>query len=1408
MQAQVLSPSGAIRGMVAMIRVRVKNRSRLASTALAALLTLFLVGDRAAYTAAIPGIDPLDVLDLAVKNNVLVIVDTSGSMTGTAKKVTPAHDVGGDDPAGRFYQAKRALREVMKGSAGTANFGLATFHPNFEERRMRASSTTGEGPLHYVSQDADAAAWLGYFDAVNMTLLNYDGWTSAEMFASFDTGSASGHGYNAAYPAATCTNNTPGGDHIMNTHCRYYVRSLLLRDNLQFTWNPSPTPNTAANRIAGLIAGSIRTPSTNPSFTCPNPPKGLLGDDVDAFNDGTEKRACFQIVNSKTGATATYYLTSTSFSFVDKDGSGSGDECKQTGINLDVAPCTDDSVAQKIQNQMRLELQIDPNTGQPIDVPFAQFPTAATTTLNGLSPHDTPPTFTNTGIRSAGGTPIAASLRFAKDYFQNTVFPARPAAVVGKQKNFVIVLTDGAESCESVSDAVTAAQALYGLTPSNDNRVETLVIVFAESVSSANQIARGGSGNLRDAFTALSLEDLIQALKDAISLASTSGSFSAQSSITESIYELGPVLTPAPGVDPRDPKTRYTANVPVLFRSTFEMPGFKGHVKAFRNASGTSLEVWDAGQKLLDRVKNGMEVGPTPAACPSKTVNSVSYKACTFAELLNGATEATVGTASRIKRRIYTTTGNNLAPVTATGLIGRTANVTAGTTAYRVPLWPPTTATSGGVAPNDANSSPGLLDGALGLLSLSETELETKFQACVGASANLPANCGSAAKRLDEQRREAREMMLAFLAGAQTIPDANGEPARDGTAKRLLFKARPWILAESTLSAAAVVTPPLQAKPTIHPDEYKLFRDGPRSSSNVAVNGILEGFGLRNPDDDGQAASKSSTTLKPSMAVVYHGANDGLHAFRGAPCSYATLACAGETGGEELWAFVPFDQLGKLAGLMKTQRRADKTYVIASPVRFADVFIPVVPVPGTFTVTISGANVKGAGVWRTFLYVGRGIGGKYYTALDVTVPGPFTRHSLTGDVTNGGEKYAPLPVWSRGNPDTSDGKPYSGTNVYNNPNGTGGPADYIAYLRMGQTWSVPAIASVTGSENTTPRAPAPAGVEFVAYVGSGYGAPGEGTTFYALDALTGDVIAWTDVDAPPTTAPATPIFTPNALVASPAVFSPNMLKADFIGNPAGEKATRVYIGDVYGRLWKFLPSTAKTGFPAILMQDLGVQQTIGVAVALLNLDYDGTAKPYIFLETGRDNRVSPPPAATPPFKIIGLRDDASDIDFTTPQTPFELFPRSDPGVPGIDFPGPPDPVNFRFRGTTQPATAFNAEKKGRVFFAGTQFNPIDANCISSFDSILFAVTAGTGQAAYDTGTGTAYTTFIGDKITGVSVTGGNLVVDQGIVAGGAPPPPAPPTTLPPEPGTEGDVFLGSKLAGTTAYRVGSVVCQP
>src|SRR5262249_18468322 len=156
--------------------------------------------------------------------------------------------------------------------------------------------------------------------------------------------------------------------------------------------------------------------------------------------------------------------------------------------------------------------------------------------------------------------------------------------------------------------------------------------------------------------------------------------------------------------------------------------------------------------------------------------------------------------------------------------------------------------------------------------------LKTEFGACVGA--NLPADCsGTAARQLLQAKREAREMILANLAGAKFVKDASGNPKRDATSKAILYESRTWILAESSLAAPSVGPPPLRGDPTRGDaiDEYTLFRDGPKTPAGVKINAIAAGFGLRNPDVD---AIAPDSNMKPVMTVVLHATNEMLHAFR------------------------------------------------------------------------------------------------------------------------------------------------------------------------------------------------------------------------------------------------------------------------------------------------------------------------------------------------------------------------------------------------------------------------------------------------------------------------------------------------------------------------------------------------
>jgi hypothetical protein len=290
-------------------------------------------------------------------------------------------------------------------------------------------------------------------------------------------------------------------------------------------------------------------------------------------------------------------------------------------------------------------------------------------------------------------------------------------------------------------------------------------------------------------------------------------------------------------------------------------------------------------------------------------------------------------------------------------------------------------------------------------------------------------------------------------------------------------------------------------------------------------------------------------------------------------------------------------------------------------------------------------------------------------------------------------------------------------------------------------------------------------------------------------------------------------------VAGPSAFNPEQLTPPDTAKVSVTRTTRVYFGDNNGRVWRVMTDTPSS---ALLFGDLGADQPIGNSVGLLNYQGSGTAlRPHIFVESGNDNRVTPPsttgsPVPTPPFKMWGLRDD----DLTADPNPTD-------GVNG------PAVVLFTqsfpdgFRGNVAPATAFTNDVPplGRVFFVGNKFNPIQStatSCVSSFDSTLFALGAESGNAAYDlNATGSDLSiTLTGQKVMSVNVTGGNLVVDRGLLAQNPPPPPAPPVPAPPAPALNADVFFGPQpnatgvsgigtLVGSNpvTYRLGSSVCR-
>ncbi len=1126
----------------------------------------------------------------------------------------------------------------------------------------------------------------------------------------------------------------------------------------------------------------------------------------------------------------------------------------------------------------------------------------------------------NTGPSDAGTPPMPptlgagpwAGVPVAQRAIQNHNNP--------KEKTIVVFVTDGDDTCGSRTNSVDSsafrddiggdrearraayyAEELYRPINAAEpaSSVQTYVVgyggAFASGPYRLDWIAWGGSGlgqtgqpnvdwqtddeatiksqrskcsTCTDAFVAPDATTLAASLQSIIDQGASDGDFNAQQSITESVYEYVHVAATGTTLyDAAKPGLRYKAIVPTRFISSFTLPGFKGQQRAYQNdGSGGTVQKWSAGDTLRTQVATTMASGDSfgAGACNALLTGGGPIDECPFYALHGGATDANIRTsAARIKRRIYTTSGNGVFPYTVDRLIdGTTTDSTSAT--GRVALWPPTAAgllatsltddtykgydaalrlppdtpTSFPPNPVDPKCDPADTRPTIATPKKAYNEcwygwLQTRFGACLGN--NLQAACTdpSYAVSMRAARREAREISLAFLAGATTVANTGGTGIRRATAAfsggqvgSIVYKARPWILADSELATAAVVTPPLPAEPTATPyvDEYRLFRDGPRSGgtnperSVGAPAQVKMGFGLTAPDADGTVATAAvdpKIGLKPVMTVLYAPANDMLHAFRAGPCDTPALSVpCNETGGEELWGFVPYDQLHTvmLRAAHEPQGKTNHVYSLARGARFSDVFIP-----GAYSRTLGTGSVSSTqGVWRRVLFIGRGVGGKYMTAIDVTAPGPYTEYALS--------TRPPEPLWSRGNPDTRDGTPAGAANG----NGT----DTAGFAKMGETWSIPVVAYVDKTNAIY------AGLDYVLFMGSGYSSvAGEGSTFFTLDALTGKVVATADV------APRSGFGAyPNALVANAVGFNPKIFSPLTTVHPAASQVTRVYIGDVHGRLWKFLTARPDVALP---IADLGTGQAVGAAASLLGMPpQPGTPVPQIFVVSGADRR------AAGPFQMFAFKDTGTDTDtaigaastvgtVTTYLPAVSLFTRFyDQGTPDASCGYTTEAV---FRGTVQPAAAFECSSisvgqcstpVGRIFYAGTRlslpntrFAPITPlacgsgvyPCRSVFDSIIYALGAESGLPAYDLNAAgdDAYRIFRDSRIAAITVQadpdpgrgGSSFTPDEGLMKGTPKPPPPP--GVPPTATTATANVLLTREPGqpAPAIRYGSTVCQ-
>ena len=275
---------------------------------------------------------------------------------------------------------------------------------------------------------------------------------------------------------------------------------------------------------------------------------------------------------------------------------------------------------------------------------------------------------------------------------------------------------------------------------------------------------------------------------------------------------------------------------------------------------------------------------------------------------------------------------------------------------------------------------------------------------------------------------------------------------------------------------------------------------------------------------------------------------------------------------------------------------------------------------------------------------------------------------------------------------------------------------------MGETWSDPAIGQVQNEDGP-----------YVMVAGSGYlkysiqstfrtGVARSGTTFYVFDVATGAILGSPrDVGTDGTAETMNDCRAindcrkmKNALQMDPVATGP--LDQRFI--------TKVYIGDLDGKVWKFALSTTGASVNVSLpvqLYNAGADYPMFASMATVNV---GGANQYIFIGTGSDLLPSPDAANKPQTsKLLVLLDNGATASKTA-----EILLEPVNGVLG-----------------EEKVTSFPAVAGDIVFFTTTTYNPA-TSCVP-FSANLYAFTF-IGGPAYDTNNDGKLTTTSSTKKSG------------------------------------------------------------
>jgi acyl carrier protein len=276
------------------------------------------------------------------------------------------------------------------------------------------------------------------------------------------------------------------------------------------------------------------------------------------------------------------------------------------------------------------------------------------------------------------------------------------------------------------------------------------------------------------------------------------------------------------------------------------------------------------------------------------------------------------------------------------------------------------------------------------------------------------------------------------------------------------------------------------------------------------------------------------------------------------------------------------------------------------------------------------SDVKVNDTWRTFLIIGEGAGGTFYQTFDVTLDGMSSVVTKTDDdpldVLAYFDSATSVPlVWSfprysmfdvtRGcNATTVLCTGSSATLVYGELSDSATDVEKT----VGETWSDPAVGQIETSSGP-----------YAVLVGSGFyklsmqtayrGGTAAGTTFYVLDAATGEALASRNVGNDGKAETGTAADSCDA--ANDCTKLKNALQADPVATGPSDSryVTKAYLGDLDGRIWRFDISLGDTGAPQIAtpvkLYDAGERHPMFSSMATVNV---GTTQQYLFQGTGSE----------------------------------------------------------------------------------------------------------------------------------------------------------------------------------------------